>query len=311
VSDWLLFLLASLIWGTTWLTIKFQLGVVAPPVSIVYRFGAAALLLFAWCAVRRVSLRLDRRTHASLVLVGALQYSLNYVLIYASEEHLTSGLVAVVFSTVVLWNIIGSRIFLGAPTPPAVAVGASLGMVGVALVFAPELSGIATARDATLGVALAIAASIAAAAGNLVSQRIYARGVSVLTSTPWAMLYGSTLVAAYCTARGLPFSFDPSPAYVLSLAYLALFGSVFAFVSYLTLLQRIGATRASYTAVATPVLAMLTSTFFENYRWTPLAVLGMVLVLGGNVMVLRGKQAAARNEGSAPAERGVEKSARA
>jgi len=314
VPDWLLFVVSSLVWGTTWLTIKLQLGVVAPAASVAYRFGAASLVLFAWCAVRRVDLRFDARAHAGLAVLGALQFALNYLLIYASEAHLASGLVAVVFGTVVLWNILGSRLFLRVPVPPPVVYGACVGMLGVALVFAPEMSRLAragAAGDAPLGVALAIAGSVSAAAGSLWSQRMYARGGGVVASSAWSMLYGAVIVALYCVARGTPFRFDPSPAYVLSLAYLAIFGSVVAFLAYFTLLQRIGAARASYTAVATPVLAMITSTVFEGYRWTALAASGMVLVLVGNVMVLRGKQAAAAPRRDAPASPGVEKSARA
>ena len=92
--------------------------------------------------------------------------------------------------------------------------------------------------------------------------------------------------------------FDGSTRYLLSLLYLALFGSVFAFVAYLTLLQRIGASRSGYTAAAIPVLAMLTSTVFEGYRWTAPAVVGLLLVLAGNVLVLRAKE---RKAGGAPA----------
>lgn len=289
-SRWLLFLGPSFIWGTTWLTIKFQLGTVAPEVSVAYRFGLASVLLFGWCALRGIGLKFDLRTHASLALLGLLQYGVNYVLVYLGERHLTSGLVAVVFVLLVVWNIIGARLFFRDLTPAAVVVGAAFGMVGVALVFWPEVAQLRGAQGSGVGIVLAVLSTFVASAGNLWSQRVYGRGVSLLSSTAWAMLYASLAVAAYCAARGIPFAFEATFPYVASLAYLALFGSVFAFLGYLTLIQRVGAGPAGYTAAMTPVLAMITSTLFEGYRWTPLAATGMALVVAGNVMVLRGKR---------------------
>jgi len=289
-STWLLFLVPSAIWGTTWLVIKFQLGVVAPEASVAYRFGIASLLLFAWCLLRGVGLRFDPGAHASFALLGVLNFGLNYVLVYLSEGYLTSGLVAVLFALLVFWNLAGARVFFGSPAPRAVVAGAALGLLGVALLFWPDLAGLHPAPGRGLGVALALLGSLVASAGNLFSQRLYGRGVPIIPSTAWAMGYSSLAVALYCAARGIPFAFDPSPAYVASLAYLAVFGSVFAFVAYLTLLRRIGAGRAGYTAAVIPVVAMGTSTAFEGYRWSGLALAGMGLVLAGNVLVLRAKE---------------------
>jgi drug/metabolite transporter (DMT)-like permease len=286
-TDWLLFLVPSFIWGTTWLVIKFQLGVVAPQVSVAYRFGLASALLLGWCAVRRIPLRLDARSHASLALLGVLQFALNYVLVYLAEVHLTSGLVALVFGLMVLWNLIGARVFFGAPVTPAVAVGAALGLCGVTLVLWPDISHVQRVPGLGWGIGLAALGTVAASAGNLWSQRLYRRGFEVVPTTAWGMLYGSTAVAAYCALRGIPFTFDPSLPYVASLAYLAVFGSVIAFVTYLSLLRRIGAARVGYSAVVIPVLAMATSTVFEGYRWSPAPLAGMALVLGGNVLMLR------------------------
>lgn len=288
VTNWILFLVPALIWGSTWLAIKFQLGPVAPEASVVYRFGVASALLLAWCALRGVSLRFDLRTHASLAVQGVLQFALNYVFVYLAEVHLTSGLVALVFGLMVLWNLAGARLFFGTAITAAVALGAALGVCGVTLVLWPDLAHVRRAPGQGWGVALAVAGTVAASAGNLWAQRLYRRGVPVVSSTAWAMLYGATAVALSCAVRGVPFAFDGSLPYLASLAYLAVFGSVFAFVAYLTLLRRIGAGRAGYGSVVIPVLAMATSTLFEGYRWSAAPLAGMGLVLAGNVLVLRG-----------------------
>ncbi len=293
-SDWLLFLVPSFIWGTTWYAIKFQLGVVAPELSVAYRFGLAALLLLGWSLASGQRLRFDRRTHASFLVLGLLQFALNYVLVYLSEAYLTSGLVALIFSLLVLWNILGARLFFSTRLTARVVAGAAIGLAGVTLVVWPDLTHLGDGRDQALGALLALLGTLAASAANLWSQRLYRRGLPVVGSTAWSMAYGSGLVALSCALRGIPFTFDASPPYLISLGYLALFGSVFAFVSYLTLLKRIGAGRAGYTSALTTVLAMVTSTVFEGYRWTALAVAGMVLVLGGNVLILSRRDAAQR-----------------
>jgi drug/metabolite transporter (DMT)-like permease len=171
--------------------------------------------------------------------------------------------------------------------PAPVLVGASLGLLGVTLVLWPELSLLRSGPGQAWGVTLAVLATISASAGNLWSQRVYQGGVAVVPTTAWAMLYGAVAVALYGALRGVPFTFDGSVAYLVSLGYLALFGSVFAFIAFLTLLRHIGAGRSGYTAVVIPVLAMATSTVFEGYRWSAPALAGMALVLVGNVLMLR------------------------
>jgi drug/metabolite transporter (DMT)-like permease len=289
-----LFALSTTIWGTTWLAIKFQLGLVSPQVSVVWRFALASLLLVGWSAARRLPLRFTPRDHARLAILGFLLFGLNYVLVYEAERHLASGLVAVVFSFLVFWNLVGARLLFRAPAPPAVWLGAVLGVGGVALLFWPELANVQRGAQAGVGVAIALAGTAVASAGNLWSQRLFgARGVPIVQGTAWAMGYAALEVAGWSAATGIPFTFDARWPYVLSLLYLAVLGSVAAFVAYLTVLTRIGAGRAGYTAAVIPGVAMVASTLFEGYRWTASAVAGVALVLAGTVLVLRVKERAA------------------
>ena len=125
----LLFAISTFIWGSTWLAIKFQLGAVAPEASVAYRFGIAALLLGAWCAATGRSLRFDRKQHAFIALQGALLFGFNYVSVYWAEQYATSGLVAVLFSTIVFMNPIGARWLFGSPLTLRTLVAALLGVV--------------------------------------------------------------------------------------------------------------------------------------------------------------------------------------
>ena len=190
---------------------------------------------------------------------------------------------ALLFGLLMPFNLIGARIFYGTRLTAGVLGGAGLGLFGVALVVWPGLfpaAGASSAGVGARGVWYAVLGSLAASAGNLWSQRLFRQGVPVAQSTAFGMVYGATFTALYAAAVGRPFLWDPRPAYALSLAYLALLGSVVAFVTYLTLVKRIGAGRAGYSSVVIPVIAMGTSTVFEGYRWTAPALLGMALVDG-------------------------------
>jgi drug/metabolite transporter (DMT)-like permease len=282
-----LFVAAAVIWGSTWLAIKYQLGVVAPEASVAYRFALAAVLLGAWCAMTRRSLRFDARTHAFIALQGALLFGLNYVGVYWAEQHATSGLVAVLFSTIVFMNPIGARIAFGAPLGVRTLLAAALGVIGVALLFLPELERVRNGGDATLGIVFGLGATAVASAGNLAAVRNQRAGVPVLPGTAWSMLYGAVVAALAATLQGVHWTFDVRAPYVLSLAYLSVFGSVAAFCAYLTLMKQVGPARAAYVGIAVPVVALALSTLFEGYRWTWTAALGVVLAVIANWVALR------------------------
>jgi drug/metabolite transporter (DMT)-like permease len=282
-----LFFLSSLIWGSTWYAIRYQLGVVAPEVSVAYRFALAATLLLGFCALRGVRLRYALREHVLMAAQGAFMFGGNYVLIYHSERFLTSGLVAVVFSVIVIFNIVGMRVFFAQPIRFRMIAGATCGVGGVALLFWPELARFEGGSSEATGLLLATVSTLIASIGNLVAAYNHRSGMPVQASTGFAMLYGALMVAAFTLFIGVPWSLSPTPAYLLSLAYLAVFGSVVAFVAYLTLAGNVGADRAGYVGVVTPVVALALSTALEGYRWTAPAVIGALFCLGGNLLVMK------------------------
>jgi drug/metabolite transporter (DMT)-like permease len=282
-----LYTVAVLIWGSTWLVIKFQLGVVSPVVSVAWRFALAGVMLLAYSAIRRRPLIFSAGDHLWIALQGILMFGLNYVGVYLAEQVLTSGLVAVVFSLVVAMNAVGMRVFFSKPIRTTTIVAALIGVAGVALVFWPEMRDLSSSPEELRGLGVAIAATAIASLGNMVAMRIHRRGLPVLQINAWAMLYAAVIVALIALASGQRFSFDASWPYVASLLYLSLFGSALAFGAYLTLMRRIGADRASYTAVAIPVVALLLSSVFEQLHWQFATFIGIALCVAGNVLMLR------------------------
>jgi len=282
-----------LIWGSTWLIIRLQLGVIAPEVSVAYRFALAALLLLIYCVARRRNMWFDRRDHLGMAMQGLFLFSANYFVFYLASFHLTTGLIAVVFSSIVVANIVFGRIFLNSPIRPRVALGAGFGIAGLAIIFWPEIRTFDLAQAGTLGLALSLAGTVLASIGNIISVANQLRGLPVLQANAYGMAYGALFMAAFALLRGAPFDFDFSAEYIGSLLYLAVFGSVVAFGCYLTLLGRIGADKGAYATVLFPVIALALSTVFEDYQWSATAALGMVLVIAGNVLVLSQKRSKA------------------
>jgi drug/metabolite transporter (DMT)-like permease len=282
-----LYLITVLIWGSTWLVIKFQLGVVAPMVSVAWRFGLAAAMLLLYSLLRRKPLRFGGRDHAWIALQGVTLFGLNYIGVYLSEQYLTSGLVAVVFSLVVFMNALGMRAFFGRPIRSTALFAATLGVTGVALIFGRELLALSSAGSELRGLLFALGATLVASLGNMVATRNHRRQLPVLQVNAWSMLYGAVFVLVLAVASGAPLQFDFSFPYVASLLFLALFGSALAFGAYLTLMGRIGADRASYTAVAIPIVALSLSTAFEHLRWHAQTFIGVATCVAGIVLALR------------------------
>ena len=281
-----LYLITVLIWGSTWLAIKYQLGVVSPELSIAYRFGLAASILIIFSLLCRLPMRFDLKAHGFFALQGFFLFSLNYFLVYLAEGYLTSGLVAIIFSLIIITNVIFGALFLRNPVRTKVVIGAFFGLVGLALVFWPELSSFDISSQKVLGIGLAFIAMVSASFGNVVSARNQRNDLPVIQTNAYGMLYGAVFMFLLAIFRGAQLEFDSSASYIISLFYLAIFGSVIAFGSYLTLLGRIGLDRAAYVTVLFPIIALILSTLFEGLQWGTAQMVGVGLVLIGNVVVL-------------------------
>lgn len=291
-----LYLITVLIWGTTWIAIEFQLGTVAPGVSIFYRYALASLLLFGWCRARRLPLGFSRGAHARFALLGLLLFSLNYLLTYYAQVHITSALSAIAFSTMLWMNIANSRLLFGTRAGARVLLGSVLGVAGILTLFLPEVRALSLSDTTLYGAGLCVAGAYVASLGNMVSQSAQKQQLPILQSNAWGMLYGAVFTGLIALGQGKEFNFDWSVGYAGSLLYLAVFGSIVAFGSYLTLLGRIGASRAGYAVVMFPVVALAVSFAFEGLALTANIVLGILLVMAGNVIILR-------HDRAAPAER--------
>jgi len=290
LSNTSLYVIAVLIWGSTWLAIEFQLGVVEPEVSIVYRYLAASFILFLWSKFKGLNITFNLKHHKWFALMGLLMFCLNYILAYRAQIYITSALSAIAFSAMLWMNIINARLFFGIRVGGRIYLGALLGIVGIVVLFGPQVSEVSLTDGVLFGSLLAVVGALMASFGNMASQAAQNAKLPVIQSNAWSMLYGGLLTAIVVLIRGSEFTFDPSPGYVISLVYLTVFGSVVAFGAYLTLLGRIGAHRAGYATVMFPVVALLLSILFEGLALDWSLIVGFALVLAGNLLVLMHKR---------------------
>ncbi|MGH7018927.1 MAG: DMT family transporter [Brevundimonas sp.] len=277
----------ALIWGTTWYAITFQLGAVDPVVSVVMRFAIAAAVLALVVKATGGRLAMTWPQHLMALGQGLFSFSISYAFVYASEEKIASAVVAVIFAALAFLNLILFRVASKQKAAPAAWLGAGMGVIGVAVLSGGEVMGAGLGLHAVEGVTFAVIAVVASAFGNWFAWKGQEAGAQVLPGTAWAMAYGTGALALYGLVTGVSWSVAWSPAYVISLLYLSLFGSVIAFGLYFTIARLRGFALASYVSALTPPIAMLVSVLFEGARFGVIAFVGLALVLAGQLFLIR------------------------
>lgn len=283
------FVLVTLIWGSTWLVIKDQLGPVPPGWSVTWRFTVAAAGMFALAMLRRERLRLSPEGLRLAAIIGVLQFFVNFQLVYRAERYITSGLVAVLFALLLVPNALLARIFVGTRIGGRFLAGSVVALAGIAMLLLHEYRVAPAGSAVLLGFGFTICGLLCASAANVLQATETARRQSVVVLIAWAMLCGALGDAAFSWIVSGPPVLDLDPRYLAGVAYLAIIGSVVTFPLYFALIRDWGPGRAAYNGVAVPVVAMTLSTLFEDYRWTVLAASGAALAMAGLLIALSGR----------------------
>lgn len=291
--SWALFLLPVAIWSTTFYAITWQLGsVTTPTYAVALRFAVASLLLFAWLAWRGEARVVPLRAQPWVLAAGFSSYGISYVLTYVAEETIPSGLVAIAFTLMVFLTPALAFAAYRTPLTRRTWLGGSLGVAGVALCFLPDLVGAAQGGSTLLwGMAAMLVAALTSSVGAVCSMRLNRLAVPVTTYTAWAMAYGALATALYGLATAQPFALDSRPQFWLAFAWLAVAGTIVAFLCYLLLLKQEGSARAMYISVLSPVGAVLVSVFWEGLRPQALTWAGILVCLVGAWITLVSKRA--------------------
>lgn len=286
MSNSFLYVITVLIWGSTWIAINYQLGDVAPEASVSYRFALAALILFTFAKMKRLPMLFSFKQHALFAAFGVCLFGMNYLLLYNAQQHINSALACIAFSTLMLMNIVNAKIFFKTHITIQVYLGGGFGLFGIVTLFWPQLTDVELGAATLLGLGLCLLGTFSASVGNMLSIKNQKRSVPIVQANAWGMLYGALFTAAAVVIQGKEFTFSFEPAYLSSLIYLSLFGSVIAFGCYLSLMTRIGAHKTSYANIIFPAVAVLISSVMEGFVWSEFTVIGLTLVLLGNLVVL-------------------------
>lgn len=281
----LLYGLVVAIWGTTWIAIFLQQGSVAAPVSIFWRFAVASLTMIVVLVALKRLRRITLRDHLFCLLQGCCVFCFNFWCFYTAAAWINTGLESVIFSMAVLYNAINSFLFFGQRPPARFWTAALLGLLGIVTLFWDDLLHSGWSRELLLGIGLSALGTYGFSLGNMISLRHQRRGLETMTTNAWAMLYGTLVMGAIALARGDSFVPEWTVSYLGALLYLALFGSVIAFGAYFTLVGRIGPGRAAYSTLLFPLVALSISTVYEGYVWQMNGVLGLLLILTGNLVM--------------------------
>ena len=285
------FAIVTLIWGSTWLVIKDQLGIVPASWSVTYRFLVAGLTMLAFAAYRRERLTLDARGWGFAAALAAFQFCLNFNFVYRAEGYVTSGLVAVIFALMIVPNALLGRLFLGQGLGRQLIVGSLVAIAGVGLLFLHEARADAGAvRTTLIGIGFTLAAIMSASSANIMQGTQAAKRYPMATMLGVSMLIGALFDGVLAFTLTGPPVFEFRAAYILGVLYLGVFASAIAFTLYFGLIRTIGPAKAAYSGVLTPVIAMILSTLFEGYRWSLLAGAGAALAMVGLVIALRARR---------------------
>ena len=284
-----LYLSVALLWGSSWFAIKFQLGLVSESVSLAWRFFLASLILFIFCLIFKKKLKLSLYEIKHIAIQGVLLFSLNYFFIYWGTNYVTSGLVAILFSTVSVFVIFNGYFFFKKPIRIDVLIGSLIGVIGLIFIFQFEFTKNINPKELIKGIIFILIGTYFASLGMLYSGLNQERKIPLVQSNAYGMFFGASLMLIVTIFSKNEIILDTNFPYMSSLLFLAFFGSVLGFGSYLTLLGKIGADKASYVNILTPVVALTLSTLFENYLWDIQNSLGFGFVVVGNLIILSKK----------------------
>ncbi|MBK17297.1 MAG: EamA family transporter [Rhodospirillaceae bacterium] len=279
----LLLVVVVISWGLSWYPMGLQLGEVPPLVSVVYRFLLSAGLVVGYLAVTRRLQSIPLKQHGKLFALGFCIFSMNYYCFYVSAEFIATGVLSVVFATAAIMAAFNQRLFFGEALGGRVVLGAIFGVAGLLSLFWGSIS---ATEFSTVGalIFLPFLGTYLFSLGNIFSVRLSQKH-DLPSVIAYGMIYGTIISLVICLALGLPFTVPNDPVYLWSLAYLSVIATVLGFVTYLSLVNRVGPARAAYSTVLFPIVAMLVSTWFEGFQWTGLAVLGLALTLCGTFLV--------------------------
>ncbi len=290
----LLFLGALIFWSATWSIIGLtQVNIdLDPTISVFIRFFIAGLLILFYVLIKKGKLKFSLKHHIYFFILGIFLYSFNYIFFYSSNVYLPSNIPATVFCLLTVFNILGEKILFNKKITKQTMMGALLGIVGIVIVFHHDIMNFDLSAKTTLGLFFALIATLSASIGNMIA--IYNKNnfnIPLFQNIGFSMLYGSIVALMIGLAQGEAFYIPlNNMSYMLGLAYLVIFGSIFSFIFYIKFIENTSATAGGYIGVCMPILALLIAMVFEDAHPDIYFLIGLPIALCGLILILKQKK---------------------
>lgn len=277
----------SIIWGLTWIAIQYQFHAIDSNTAVFYRFIMASIILFAYARLKKLSLKFKKEEHFSFAIQGFFMFCLNYLLTYWASHLAPSALLALAFTSLIFFNMFGGRVFLNLQIERKVFGGAIISLAGMFFIYYNEIKTYDMHPTSIIGFIISLVATMSASVGNLISLKNRQKKIPITANNAWSMLYGAILTLIFCTLTQKSFIIQNiDSSFLLSFLYLTIFGTIISFGSYLKLIELFGPSKAAFTSVISPIIAVGASFFFENLTLTPYLILGILFCLMGNIIAL-------------------------
>jgi len=280
------YILVVLIWGSSWITISYQYGTVPDELSVSYRFFIASMCLFALKIFKKEKITIEKSNYSMIILMGATMFCFNYLFTYYGMHYVASGLAAILFSLMVVFNAFFERIFFDSKIERRIVLAAIVGVIGLTLLFWYDLESYVDTDERIIGILWLLVAVVISSLGNMTAIVNIKRNIPIVTANAHAMLWGAIISFLLALILGKPMVFETEITYVVSLLYLSIAASALTFGCYLMLIKEIGSTRTAYTTLLFPIVALVISTAVGEYKWALHSFFGVVLILYGTWLAL-------------------------
>ena len=296
----IVWLLLCLIWGSTWAFIKLGLEDLPPFTFAGIRFVIASIIVYAIITIRKIRLPRTGKDWVLLAVTGLLSFTLNYGLVFWGEQHVSSGLAALLQATIPVFGLVIAHFYLpGEQMTTAKVLGVILGVAGVGVIFSDQLS-VAGPKALAGSAGLVVGSACAAYANVLVKSR--GGNMEPATLTFGQMVFGLVpLLLIGIATEGNPLKFRWTGMAIVSLFYLAIVGTVFAFLMYYWLVQHMDVTNTMLIALVTPVIAVALGIVIldEQLNWR--MIMGGAMIISGIAMIVLKRRSLRANAKEVPA----------
>lgn len=278
----------TLAWSFSWFAMTLQVASIVPlELSVFYRFASTAVLMFVLCVITKQRTTLGSKEWRFIIVIGLCNFCLNFLIGYFTVRYIPSGVIATIFSLSIITSEIIAALIDKRKIEKKVIISSVIGFLGLAFFILPSIHFGANSNILKIatGLFLALLMMTIYSFGNvLVAKNRKINATPLYTLIAYSATVGSIFLLLFNLILGNKFIFDFSLSYVLSFSYLVLIASVLAFICLFYMIQNVGSTKANYTALIYPAIALTTSAYFEGFEMSFFSAIGFMMIVSALII---------------------------